>query len=175
MSAVEALWKAATMKSRIQIAGEDHGLDLICSGYLVSGDSVLLVYHNRFRLWVPPGGHLEPDETFAGTVEREFGEETGLAVEVLSAAPVIHPPDSNATPTPVPFYADVEVEGFARPALVQFYFVRQRHPDQVPTPQLSEVDEVRRFSAKELEEIETFEQVRSLAHYALRHHPDANR
>src|SRR3569833_3693280 len=52
-------------------------------------------------------------ETFAEAAGREFKEETGLSVEALSSQPAIHPPDDNATPEPVPFYVELEREGFA--------------------------------------------------------------
>jgi ADP-ribose pyrophosphatase YjhB (NUDIX family) len=37
-------------------------------------------------MWVPPGGHLEPDEDPVTAVLREIGEETGLTAEVLPLA-----------------------------------------------------------------------------------------
>lgn len=38
-----------------------------------------LVLHHRIRLWVQPGGHLEPgDLTVGGAALRELAEETGL-------------------------------------------------------------------------------------------------
>jgi ADP-ribose pyrophosphatase YjhB (NUDIX family) len=54
-----------------------------CTGFLVQGNRTLLLWHPRLRMWVPPGGHLEPDEDPVTAVLREIGEETGLAAEVL--------------------------------------------------------------------------------------------
>jgi ADP-ribose pyrophosphatase YjhB (NUDIX family) len=54
-----------------------------CTGFLVRGDKTLLLWHPRLRMWVPPGGHLEPDEDPVTAVLREIREETGLAAEVL--------------------------------------------------------------------------------------------
>ncbi|MCP2336440.1 NUDIX domain-containing protein [Actinomadura rupiterrae] len=149
------------------------GLVLICSGYLVEQGRVLLVHHNRFDKWVPPGGHIEPGETFAETAVREFKEETGLLVEALSSQPGIHPPDDNATPEPVPFYADLEREGFATPALVQFFYVRRAAAShgQELAAELSEVHDARWFGLAELDDLKTFEQVRSLARFALGNYP----
>ena len=73
--------------------------------------------------WVPPGGHVEPNETFSDAARREMFEETGTKVRILSSAPIIHQPDENSTPEPVPFYIDLERFGFPRLALAQFYFV----------------------------------------------------
>jgi 8-oxo-dGTP pyrophosphatase MutT (NUDIX family) len=42
-----------------------------------SGD-VLLVDHRNARLWLPPGGHVEPGEHPALTATRELAEELGI-------------------------------------------------------------------------------------------------
>ncbi|WP_165975347.1 NUDIX hydrolase [Actinomadura rubrisoli] len=150
---------------------KDTGFVLICSGYLVEQGRVLLVHHNRFGKWVPPGGHIEPGETFAEIAVREFKEETGLLVEALSAQPVIHPPDGNATPEPAPFYVDLEREGFRIPAIVQFFYVRRIGGEQELQAQLEEVADARWFTLGDLDDLPTFEQVRSLARFALRNYP----
>ncbi|TGZ18016.1 DNA mismatch repair protein MutT [Streptomyces sp. S816] len=154
----------------------DIGLVYICSGYLVERGKVLLVHHNRFDKWVPPGGHIEPGESFAGTAVREFKEETGLLVEAISSQPAIHPADDNATPEPVPFYTDIEREGFATPALVQFFYVRRQQGvgEQAVEAQLEEVHEARWFGLEDLAALPTFEQVRSLACFALLNYPVAS-
>ena len=148
------------------------GHALICSGYLVEDGRVLLVHHNVFDKWVPPGGHVEAGDTFSGTAAREFREETGLDVEVLSATPaLLH--DQNATPLPGPFYVDMLEEGFAIPPITQYFYVRRSDRSQSISRQLEEVHDVRWFSAKEIDTLRTFEQVRVLCRYALANHPDA--
>jgi 8-oxo-dGTP pyrophosphatase MutT (NUDIX family) len=154
----------------------DAGVVYICSGYLVEQGRVLLVHHNRFGQWVPPGGHIEPGETFAQTAAREFKEETGLLVRVLSSQPaVIHPPDRNATPEPVPFYVDLEREGFRIPAIAQYYFVQRQDgtASQELQAQPEEVCDAAWFTLADLDDLPTFEQVRSVARFALRNYPDA--
>jgi len=44
---------------------------------------VLLVEHRRAGLWLPPGGHVEPDEDPVQTVRREAYEELGIEAEPL--------------------------------------------------------------------------------------------
>lgn len=151
----------------------DTGFLLICSGYLVEQGKVLLVHHNKFNKWVPPGGHFEAGETFAQNAVREFREETGLAVEAISGGATIEPIDPDTRPEPVPFYVDLEYNGFEKPAIVQFFFVR-RKGDNPLVPQAAEVHSAAWFSLKELNTIPTFQQVRSLARYSLMNYPVAS-
>lgn len=44
---------------------------------------VLLLWHKRLGRWMPPGGHIDPDETPEETARRECKEETGLDVEIV--------------------------------------------------------------------------------------------
>lgn len=44
----------------------------------------LLLWHKRLRRWMPPGGHMEPNETPEDTALREAKEETGLDIEIVS-------------------------------------------------------------------------------------------
>ncbi|WP_207935946.1 NUDIX domain-containing protein [Actinomadura sp. KC216] len=153
---------------------QDIGFFLVCSGYLVERGRVLLVHHNRFDKWVPPGGHLDPGETFAAAAAREFSEESGLQVEALSAQPVIHPGDPGATPEPAPFYVDIErPEGFPIPALTQFFYVKRVDGarGRPVEPQLAEVHDAAWFGLHDLDALPTFEQVRSLARFALLNYP----
>ena len=64
---------------------------------------MLLVHHNGFDKWVPPGGHIEPGDTFAQTAAREVKEETGLDVEIISAQPNINPGDKRQSQMPCLF------------------------------------------------------------------------
>ncbi len=49
---------------------------------------LLLVDHKLAGLWLPSGGHVEPDEDPTATVVRELAEELGLAADFVSAGPL---------------------------------------------------------------------------------------
>jgi 8-oxo-dGTP diphosphatase len=45
---------------------------------VVDGHNILLVDHKNAQLWLPPGGHVEPEENPRETVARELSEELGM-------------------------------------------------------------------------------------------------
>jgi len=50
--------------------------------------ALLLVAHRNAGLWLPPGGHVEPDEHPALTAARELTEELGVPGDAVAPAPV---------------------------------------------------------------------------------------
>lgn len=54
---------------------------------VVDAEHILLVDHRNARLWLPTGGHVEPDEHPRRTVVRELFEELGLAAEAGAIGP----------------------------------------------------------------------------------------
>ncbi len=53
------------------------------TAYIVAGGETLLHWHRGLRMWLPPGGHCEPNEDPVQTALREAQEETGIAVDVI--------------------------------------------------------------------------------------------
>ena len=50
------------------------------------GGRTALHWH-RLGIWLPPGGHIEPDEDPVQAVFREVLEETGVRAEIVSGGP----------------------------------------------------------------------------------------
>ena len=46
-------------------------------------DKILLHWHGKVKAWLPPGGHIENNETPVDAVKREAFEETGLKIKLL--------------------------------------------------------------------------------------------
>ena len=51
--------------------------------YILREKKVLLIFHPKHLKWLPPGGHLEANETPPEGAKREALEETGLVIELI--------------------------------------------------------------------------------------------
>lgn len=51
--------------------------------YIVDGERTLLIFHRKLKKWLPPGGHLEPNEIPSEGARREALEETGIEIEYV--------------------------------------------------------------------------------------------
>lgn len=68
------------------------------------GWSLGLVWHPRFQGWIPPGGHVEPDETAAEAAVRETLEEAGCRVRLLPGPTTPVPAGFPHVPVIVPWW-----------------------------------------------------------------------
>ena len=95
--------------------GHIHGnseYDFTASAMIVHQDKVLLLFHTKLQLWLPPAGHLELDESPVEAVYREVAEESGITNDHLTlVAPFIDnlqlARDENVRTEPLPF--DIEM------------------------------------------------------------------
>jgi 8-oxo-dGTP pyrophosphatase MutT (NUDIX family) len=108
------------------------------SGIVVGVRGVILHKHRRLKMWMQPGGHIEPGETPAEAALRECEEETGL--------PLTHPPDG-----PLIVHVDVHPAANAHIHLDVRYLMFA--PDQDPAPPPNESQEVAWFTWHEAVEM----------------------
>lgn len=59
--------------------------DFTVAVFVVHGDYVVLHRHRKLGLWLPPGGHIEPNELPDEAARREVLEETGLTIELAGS------------------------------------------------------------------------------------------
>jgi 8-oxo-dGTP pyrophosphatase MutT (NUDIX family) len=62
-------------------------IDYAADVFIVNDDAVLLRMHDKYGIWLAPGGHVELDEDFVEAALREAKEETGLDVELIGTTP----------------------------------------------------------------------------------------
>jgi 8-oxo-dGTP pyrophosphatase MutT (NUDIX family) len=81
------------------------------SAVVLSPDGLLtcLVLHRRLRVWVQPGGHLEPEDmTLALAAAREVEEETGLTGELIPDVVALSRHRAPCRPGIVDWHLDVQ-------------------------------------------------------------------
>lgn len=81
------------------------------SGFVVDGDRTLLHWHRKIQLWLPPGGHIEPNEDPVQAVMREVLEETGISADVVSHEAVSHVSNVSYLPVPLKIIVATVAEG----------------------------------------------------------------
>lgn len=59
------------------------------TAYVVSRGRTLLLWHEKLRMWLPPGGHCELNEDPVQAALREAHEESGLRVEIIPPADLV--------------------------------------------------------------------------------------
>jgi 8-oxo-dGTP pyrophosphatase MutT (NUDIX family) len=57
--------------------------DFTVAVFVVWNRSVLLHYHQKLGRWLPPGGHIEPNELPDEAAIREVHEETGIIATLI--------------------------------------------------------------------------------------------
>jgi len=60
--------------------------DFTVAVFVVHDDTVLLHFHEKLNRWLPPGGHIEPNELPDEAAVREVLEETGVACTLAGSS-----------------------------------------------------------------------------------------
>lgn len=141
------------------------------SGYLIKDGKVLLAHSKKYNNWIPPGGHIEENETPEQTVIREFLEETGIKVDVISAIKNGLPGDSGRTPIAIPFHMGLYREDFDVPHIGYFYFVKALDLNYKIEHQKEEHFGVQWFSPYEVQNLSTYQQVKNECNYVFENYP----
>ncbi len=61
----------------------EHGRHFTVAVFVVRDGKVLLHWHRKLGMWLPPGGHIERDELPDEAAVREVLEESGVEVELV--------------------------------------------------------------------------------------------
>src|SRR5919204_293822 len=90
--------------------------------FVVHDDRVLLHFHRKLGKWLPPGGHIDPNELPDEAAVREVLEETGIHCELVAESGVaVESPRQLARPEGIqlesiaPGHEHIDLIYFARP------------------------------------------------------------
>jgi len=71
------------------------------SAFVSTPTHTLLHFHAKNQMWLPPGGHIEPNEDPTQAVHREVLEETGLQITILPTTAPFPYDEPSQLPPPV--------------------------------------------------------------------------
>ena len=144
---------------------------LIVVGALVIDQKVLMVYHPKLKIWLAPGGHVEPTETPDQALVREFKEEVGLNVAPVNFTP-IQSDNLNET-LALPFHVDLHSidQGNCQQHVTLAYYVELTDENREVSPQPGESERWGWFANEEVEKLDTRPNVKKIAQLAIESYP----
>lgn len=124
-------------------------IDFCSEVYIVNEGSVLLRMHDKYNMWLVPGGHIELDEDPVEAALREVKEEVGLDVELIGAMP--EAAESNEREILVPRFINRHVINETHEHIAFVYFGTSNSREVNPAEGESK-EGIRWFTRDELED-----------------------
>ncbi len=132
--------------------------DFTVATFVIHDRKTLLLWHRKLSMWLPPGGHIDPNELPDEAAVREVKEETGLDVVLLTqpSQPPIPGPRALAQPE------GVQLEDIApgHQHIDLIYFARPVDPGAIAPTANDEVDRVGWYGLADLDRVPLTEEVR---------------
>lgn len=140
----------------------------VATGYIYDKDTArfLLIQHKKLGKWSAPGGHLEEgEEPHVGAlreVQEEIGRE-GRIVDLL-AMPLVATPTVPQLPTPFCVLAETIPAGprDGEHIHIDFVYVVEIDPNASLILSEAEISHARWFTADEIDDLDTYENVRQV-------------
>ena len=124
-----------------------------------SKNEILLIRHNKLKVWLPPGGHIDENELPDDAVIREVYEETGIKAEIISVNRGLELSDKGCRELMTPFTILLEdIEGNGKHNHIDMIYLCRAINENL-TPQTNEVSAVGWFACDKISGLDTFENV----------------
>ncbi|HEY3366902.1 MAG TPA: NUDIX hydrolase [Symbiobacteriaceae bacterium] len=143
--------------------------DFTVATFVIHDGKVLLLWHRKLSMWLPPGGHVEPHELPDEAAVREVKEETGLDVVLLSRPAL--PPFAGPLQLARPEGVQLEDIGPNHQHIDLIYFARPADPAAVRPVANDEVERVGWYGLGDLHRIPVTEEIQTWVEKALATHP----
>jgi len=130
---------------------------------------VLLLKHKRLGIWLYPGGHMEQNEIPVETAIRETREETGFKVRIIGRPLLGLKSARDATEQPAPLATLYEHVRYKEGEHMHFDLVYLSKPvGRRGRIAKDESAQLRWFSQKEIDSIDTYPNVRAVLKHAFK-------
>lgn len=139
--------------------------DWCATAFVVWRDRVLLHHHAKLRRWLPPGGHVEPNELPDDAAVREVLEETGVRVALLGGT-AIDAPGPRQLLRPRGIQLETIRPGHEHIDLI--YLARPVEPYDGELPLADDDPNLGWYDADAIDALETSEEMRAWCELALR-------
>lgn len=143
-------------------------IDFVAGTFIVHKNKVLLRMHDKYGMWLDPGGHVELDEDPSVAAMREAKEETGLNVTLVGGLPNIEVPKDTTLLAPPRFMQRHRVNE-THEHVAMLYFATS-DSDALNPEDGGDTEKLKWFTAEELEDPEygIREDIKFYAREALR-------
>lgn len=142
-------------------------VDFTVEVFVVFGDRVLLRKHDKYKVWMSVGGHIELDEDPNQAALREVKEEVGLDV-VLDDSLLTFRGKNRGTELIPPYFMNRHRVNDVHTHVTLYYFAKATSDVINETIEREKSEECRWFSRKDLEEdTEVHERIKFYALTAL--------
>ncbi len=143
-------------------------IDFTVDVFIVHGRRVLLRMHEKYHVWLAPGGHIELDEDPNQAAIREVEEEVGLAVRLWEGAMPLPDSDDRVSMRIPPVSINRHHVSPAHEHVSLVYFATTTDNRVVVRYEADRSDEWKWFTGDELDDFDIPENIRTYARLALR-------
>lgn len=128
-----------------------------------SEKKILLVRHKNKDYWTLPWGHIEKGEDIYKALKRELKEELNIQIKIIGEKEQLWMENIKTLPQPLITYKiKYKNKKWKEEKRLEYIFLATIKKDQIIKTQIEEIDEYKFFSPKEIQDINTFEQVKKL-------------
>ena len=130
-----------------------------------SKNEVLMIHHNKLKVWLPPGGHIDENELPDDAVLREIFEETGIEAALIPNKRNLDLSYELTLPFVV-LLEDIESDGTHNH--IDMIFLCKALSEELK-PQKSEVNGIGWFAFEQIRQLDTFDNVIKTIAKAIEH------
>ncbi len=128
-----------------------------------SEKKVLLVRHKDKDYWTLPWGHIEKKEDIYKAIKREIKEELWIKIKLTGKKTWLKCDHIKELPQPLVIYKiKYKTKKWKEEKRLEYIFQATIEKNQLIKTQIEEIDEYKFYTVKEVQELNTFEQVKKI-------------